>query len=140
MIALRPSALPGQDQELAILDEAHLRRMTLGDCRLEQEVLEIFARQNSLILTRIAGAEPGPTAAAAHTLKGSARGVGAWRVARAAGCLEQAATKADEDAMKAAIAELEAASLEVCAIIGARFSGRLDDSQSETFSRPSHAC
>ena len=109
MIAMRLSALPGQEQELATLDEAHLGRMTLGDRRLEQEVLEIFARQNSLILTRIAGAEPGPIAAAAHTLKGSARGVGAWRVVRAAGRLEQAATEADEDAMKAAIAELEAA-------------------------------
>jgi hypothetical protein len=40
-------------------------------------------------------------------------------VARAAERLEQAATEADEDAMKAAIAELEAASLEVCAAIAA---------------------
>jgi len=93
--------------------------MTLGDRRLEHEVLEIFARQNSLILSRIAGAEPGLVAAAAHTLKGSACGVGAWRVTQAAERLEQAATKADEDAMKAAIAELEAASLEVCAAIAA---------------------
>jgi HPt (histidine-containing phosphotransfer) domain-containing protein len=119
MIAARLSASPGQEQKLATLDQDHLGRMTLGDRRLEHEVLEIFARQNSLILSRIAGAEPGLVAAAAHTLKGSARGVGAWRVARAAERLEQAATEADEDAMKAAIAELEAASLEVCAAIAA---------------------
>ena len=34
-------------------------------------------------------------AAAAHTLKGSARGIGAWRVARAAERLELAAGKRD---------------------------------------------
>lgn len=119
MTAARLSASPGQEQKLATLDQDHLGRMTLGDRRLEHEVLEIFARQNSLILSRIAGAEPGLVAAAAHTLKGSARGVGAWRVARAAERLEQAATEADEDAMKAAIAELKAASLEVCAAIAA---------------------
>ena len=67
MIAARVSALPGQkdqEQELATLDEDHLGRMTLGDRRLEHEVLEIFARQNGLILERIAGAKPGPVAAA----------------------------------------------------------------------------
>jgi HPt (histidine-containing phosphotransfer) domain-containing protein len=51
--------------------------------------------------------------AAAHTLKGSARGIGAWRVAEAAERLEQAATSAaDAAAMLAAIAELEAARIE----------------------------
>jgi HPt (histidine-containing phosphotransfer) domain-containing protein len=140
MTAARLSASPGQEQKLATLDQDHLGRMTLGDRRLEHEVLEIFARQNSLILSRIAGAEPGLVAAAAHTLKGSARGVGAWRVARATERLEQAATEADEDAMKAAIAELEAASLEVCAAIAARLGDRPDGSQSETFSRPARAC
>ncbi|HKM88343.1 MAG TPA: Hpt domain-containing protein [Xanthobacteraceae bacterium] len=98
--------------------------MTLGDRRLEREVLEIFAQQNSLILKRIAGAEPGRAAAAAHTLKGSARGVGAWRVARAAERLEQAAAEADKEAMMVAVVELEAASLEVCAAIGTRLGDR----------------
>jgi len=140
MTAARLSASPGQEQKLATLDQDHLGRMTLGDRRLEHEVLEIFARQNSLILERIAGAAPGPVAAAAHTLKGSARGVGAWRVARAAERLEQAATQADEDAMKAAIAELEAASLEVCAAIAARLGVRPDESRSEAFCRPARAC
>jgi HPt (histidine-containing phosphotransfer) domain-containing protein len=66
--------------------------MTLGDRRLEREVLEIFVRQTTIMLNRIVGAEPALAAAAAHTLKGSARGIGAWRVARAAELLEQAAT------------------------------------------------
>ncbi len=140
MTAARLSVLPGQEQKLATLDDYHLGRMTLGDRCLEQEILEIFARQNSLILKRIAGAQPAPAAAAAHTLKGSARGVGAWRVAQAAERLEQAATEADAEAMKAAIVELEAASLEVCAAIGARLGDRPDESRSETFNCPSRAC
>ncbi len=133
-------ALPDQEQELATLDENHLGRMTLGDRRLEHEVLEIFARQNSLILKRIVSAEPGLVAAAAHTLKGSARGVGAWRVARAAERLEQAATQADEDAMKAALVELEAASFEVCAAIAVRLGAHPDKSGSEAFRHPVRAC
>ena len=140
MTTARPLALPDQEQELATLDENHLGRMTLGDHRLEHEVLEIFGRQNSLILKRIAGAEPGPVAAAAHTLKGSARGVGAWRVARAAERLEQAAAQADEDAMKAALVELEAASFEVCAAIAVRLDAHPNKSGSEAFRHPARAC
>ena len=140
MTAARLLALPDQEQELATLDENHLGRMTLGDRRLEHEVLEIFARQNSLILKRIVSAEPGLVAAAAHTLKGSARGVGAWRVARAAERLEQAATQADEDAMKAALVELEAASFDVCAAIAVRLGAQPDKSGSEAFRHPARAC
>jgi HPt (histidine-containing phosphotransfer) domain-containing protein len=95
------------------IDEVHLERMTLGDRGLEREVLEIFARQTTMTLERIAGAGPARAAAAAHTLKGSARGVGAWRVALAAERLEEAAAaNGSETAMVAAIAELEAASSE----------------------------
>lgn len=110
-------------EQSAVLDDDHLRRMTLGDAGLEREVLQLFVRQAPLLLKRIAGAEPAIAAAAAHTLKGSARGIGAWRVAHAAERLERAAASGDEtrdEAMRAARAELEAASLEACAAIGSR--------------------
>jgi hypothetical protein len=56
-------------------------------------------------------------------------------VADAAERLEQAAAnKGDHDAMSAAIAELEAASLEVCAAIGARLAEYLDELSADTFS------
>jgi len=111
----------------SVFDEDHLKQMTLGDRSLEREVLEIFARQAALMLGRIAGAEPAFAAAAAHTLKGSARGIGAWRVAVAAEELEKAAADAGgEMALRAAIAELEAASAEVCAEIAARLRERAD--------------
>ena len=74
--------------------------------------LEIFVRQTALTLQSIASA-------AAHTLKGSARRIGAWRVAEAAERLEPAATSAaDAAAMLAAIAELEAARIESRLAIG----------------------
>ena len=91
MTASRLSNSPDGDRKPAVIDEPHLERMTLGDRRLEREVLELFVRQTTILLTRSAGAEPPTAAAAAHTLKGSARGIGAWRVARAAELLEQAA-------------------------------------------------
>jgi HPt (histidine-containing phosphotransfer) domain-containing protein len=93
--------------------------MSLGDRALEREVLQIFVRQAAMMMGRLTGAEPALVAAAAHTLTGSARGIGAWRVARAAERLERVSA-AGADTLDAAIAELKAASLEVCAAIGAR--------------------
>src|SRR5271154_2668340 len=113
--------MPAPESPLTI-DEVHLERMTLGDRSLEREVLEIFARQTTLTLERIADSGPARAAAAAHTLKGSARGIGAWRVALAAERLEQAAAvKGDDSALSAAIAELEAVSLEEREAVGLRF-------------------
>ena len=120
----------------AAIDDDHLRQMTLGDPALEREVLEIFMRQAALMLRRIAGARPALAAAAAHTLKGSARGIGAWRVAQAADCLERAAADDDSlEAFKVAIAELEAASREARAAILARLSNRSDDAGADPCGR-----
>jgi HPt (histidine-containing phosphotransfer) domain-containing protein len=108
------------------IDETHLSRMTLGDRQLEREVLEIFVRQTAIMLDRIMSAERSLAAAATHTLLGSARGIGAWRVARAAERLELAAGEAGSLAdMDEAIAELNAASLEACAAIAARLTALL---------------
>jgi len=104
----------------AVIDEVHLGRMTLGDTRLEREILEIFVRQIGLTLTRIAGAAPAVAAAAAHTLKGSARGIGTWRLAHAAEQVEAAAGRGNAEVLSAATAELKAACLEVCAAIDVR--------------------
>ena len=121
MTAVRLSAPAESGRRPTAIDEDHLARMTLGDRRLEREVLEIFVRQTTIMLNRIVGAEPALAAAAAHTLKGSARGIGAWRVARAAELLEQAATgDCSEGGIDEAIEELKAASLEASAAIGTR--------------------
>ena len=70
------TATAGPEPTQTVIDDDHLRQMTLGDRGLEREVLEIFVRQAALMLRRISGAKP---ALAAYTLKGSARGIGAWR-------------------------------------------------------------
>ena len=90
------------------IDRAHLSRMTLGEKELEREVLALFDRQAELLLARMRKAEPAVVAAAAHTLKGSARGIGAWRVANTAEALELAAS-GPAGAFKAALAKLDAA-------------------------------
>jgi HPt (histidine-containing phosphotransfer) domain-containing protein len=87
------------------IDLVHLARMTLGDRSLEREVLQLFDRQATLLIARMRQVEPGAAAAVAHTLKGSARGIGAWRVARAAETVERA--QADE--LDAAVDGLAAA-------------------------------
>jgi HPt (histidine-containing phosphotransfer) domain-containing protein len=124
----------GPEPKAIAIDDDHLGRMTLGDRSLEREVLEIFARQTTLTLERIAGAAPERAAAAAHTLKGSARGIGAWRVAQAAERLERAAASAaDERTMQAAIAELEAASFEARVAIGLRLRAPVERSATMAF-------
>jgi HPt (histidine-containing phosphotransfer) domain-containing protein len=79
-----------------LIDREHLRRMTLGDPGLEREVLGLFVRQAAILLARMSEAAPAEVAANAHTLKGSANGIGAWQVATAAAVLELAATVASE--------------------------------------------
>jgi HPt (histidine-containing phosphotransfer) domain-containing protein len=69
------------------IDIAHLQRMTLGDASLEREVLAMFAAQAAGLLQALAD-WPADAAALAHTLKGSARAIGAFAVADAASSLE----------------------------------------------------
>ena len=72
------------------IDLTHLSRMTLGDHALEREVLALFDRQIDMLVARMGEVGPSGVAALAHTLKGSARGVGAWPMARAAEVVEAA--------------------------------------------------
>ena len=71
------------------IDLGHLDRMTLGDTDVEREVLAMFAAQSSDLADRLASVPP-DAAALAHKLKGSARAIGAFRVAEAAAEFETA--------------------------------------------------
>jgi HPt (histidine-containing phosphotransfer) domain-containing protein len=71
------------------IDIDHLKRMTLGDARLEREVLAMFSAQAVTLIGALA-ALPADAGELAHTLKGSARAVGAFQVASAADRLEAA--------------------------------------------------
>jgi HPt (histidine-containing phosphotransfer) domain-containing protein len=87
------------------IDNGHLDRMTLGDIALEREVLAMFSAQAVGLIVRLAAlsAEGGPadgksseSLALAHTLKGSARAIGAFRVADAAEALEAVLRNGDD--------------------------------------------
>ena len=95
------------------IDLVHLARTTLGDRSLEREVLQLFDRQAALLIARLRSATPGGVVIIAHTMKGSARGIGAWRVARAAEAVELAASADVGDALE----RLAAAADEARAVI-----------------------
>jgi HPt (histidine-containing phosphotransfer) domain-containing protein len=95
------------------IDLAHLARMTLGDAALERQVLGMFASQSANLIEKLT-ALPAEAGALAHTLKGSARAIGAFRVAECAETLEAAIRQGENLAkcqieLKAAVADARAA-------------------------------
>jgi HPt (histidine-containing phosphotransfer) domain-containing protein len=98
------------------IDLAHLKRMTLGDTGLEREVLAMFSAQAVGLIGTLAGL-PSDAGALAHKLKGSARGIGAFRVADAAESLESTLRSGDDPAQ--ALAELNEAIAQVRTAIDA---------------------
>ena len=105
------------------LDSGHLARMTLGDAGLEREVLAMFSGQAAGLMARLAGlpsdarsleTRSSEVLVLAHTLKGSARAIGAFRVADATEALEAAIRNGDDAAqalagLKQAVAEARSA-------------------------------
>ncbi|MFC7396651.1 Hpt domain-containing protein [Chelatococcus sp. GCM10030263] len=91
------------------LDEAYLDRQTGGDRALAHEVLVLFRDQARRQYEVIVGEGDARTRRdAAHTLKGSARAIGAWRVAAIVQAIE-VAFDADAVAMNLRFEELDAA-------------------------------
>ncbi|MEQ8825771.1 MAG: Hpt domain-containing protein [Filomicrobium sp.] len=91
---LEPVAIEGE-----VLDLAHLGNYTLGDEALKREILDLFREQIKNSLHRLQeAADTGDESAwqmAAHTLKGSARAVGAFRLGSAAAAGERYADSCD---------------------------------------------
>lgn len=100
------------------VDLKHLRRYTMGDTALEKEVLQLFLHQLPMTIKSLSDAvSDRDWLMAAHTLKGSCRAVGAWRVA---GLAEQAERQisAQTPALRAdALARIEDAASEARAFI-----------------------
>jgi HPt (histidine-containing phosphotransfer) domain-containing protein len=97
--AVRPDSGP--------FDANHLERATEGDRALARELLRLFDSQAEKLLHALAAAtSPKARAEAAHTLKGAARGVGAFAVARTAEDVE--ACVKDEPAFASSLARLKA--------------------------------
>jgi HPt (histidine-containing phosphotransfer) domain-containing protein len=100
------------------VDLVHLARQTLGDRALEREILDLFVIQTRAVLDHLHAAEQEQQKLdLAHTLKGSARAVGAWKVAACAESCELVANDASVP-WKTAVDALESAIQEVCTAIG----------------------
>lgn len=105
--ASRPAMTPRAEGSAPLvapaIDFGHLARQSLGDQALEVELMQLFDRQAARIaaelgmpdLAKGSRAERGDLA---HTLKGSARAIGAWRVADACEAYENA-LKSDVSAL-----------------------------------------
>jgi HPt (histidine-containing phosphotransfer) domain-containing protein len=98
------------------IDFEHLDRMTFGDAGLEREVLTMFSAQSARLVHTLA-AIPKDASALAHTLKGSARAIGAFAVADAADRLEAAIAGGSDTS--APLAELDEAVAQAQAAIEA---------------------
>jgi HPt (histidine-containing phosphotransfer) domain-containing protein len=99
---------PAAPAERAI-DRGHLAHVTFGDRNLEREVLLLFDRQAALLIARMRTSNPSAVEALAHTLKGSAAGIGAWTVARAAAEAAQLASTEGATECDVAVQRLAAA-------------------------------
>lgn len=111
------SAGDGEEPE-APVDMTHLARYTLGDAALEREVLELFCTQSVSYLEQLrAATSQKDWRHAAHSLKGSARAVGAWRMARVAEYVETLCEDMPPEVRAAQIGELEASLQEASAFV-----------------------
>ena len=100
-----------------LLDLDHLDRYVAGDTVLRDEVLAIFEEQAATWLRTLdPKADDQAWRDAAHSLKGAARGVGAWDVGHACEQAEKMIGEGrDEVARGAKLSEIEA---NVTAVIG----------------------
>ena len=92
------------------IDMEHLLHYTMGDENLAQEVLGLFCTQGRLYLEQLSAAyAPQERKNMAHTLKGSAQGVGAHHVATLARDLEALSSSTNKAAWDSALTALKAA-------------------------------
>tara|TARA_R110000868_G_scaffold11516_1_gene56258 strand:- start:5479 stop:5814 length:336 start_codon:yes stop_codon:yes gene_type:complete len=91
--------------ELPLFDAAHLARYTGGDAALKAELLALMCEQARRCIALIASSPDRQTwESALHTLKGAARGVGAFALGQACEVAERA-PEADWPAAADAVAQ-----------------------------------
>ena len=98
------------------VDIEHLNRYTGGDGVLNEEILQLFATQCREMMDRLESVARGQADAKSwrettHTLKGAARGIGAFALGNAADEAEKAGS--ERPAMIPALARLKATSAAV---------------------------
>ena len=87
-----------------VFEPEHLDRMTSGDLDLQAEVLDLFRHQAELWGRLLDPQFPSDNwGDAAHTLKGAARGIGAWKLADICQSAETLGRELKDDATESAI-------------------------------------
>ena len=115
----------GRRQFSRPVDLVHLSRYTLGERALEREVLELFCSQSLVYLERLREARSDQDwRDAAHSLKGSASAVGAWRAAEAAHLAEALSGETLIAARDLRLREIESSLIEAETYIGALLKDR----------------
>ena len=100
-------SLKGNDLDAEVLDLDHLAQYTAGDPCLERELMGLFRTQAGQQVENIVSAfDDGAWKMATHTLKGSARSIGALRVGERAADLEEIGFEGDEGEKQAMIESL----------------------------------
>lgn len=103
-----PPAEEGRKMSSRPVDLVHLSRYTLGERELEREVLELFCSQSLIYIERLRAARSDKDwKDAAHSLKGSASAIGAWRAAAAAATAEALSGEALSQARALRLREIE---------------------------------
>jgi len=109
------------------VDLAYLARCTLGNAALEREVLQLFTEQMPLYLAALAEARGRRGwKEAAHSIKGSACAVGAWRLASLAQLAERVDVEGEASAhghREEAVAAVARAAEEACRFIARVLAG-----------------
>jgi HPt (histidine-containing phosphotransfer) domain-containing protein len=99
--------------QVSPVDLKHLRRYTMGDHSLEKEILGLFLGQLPQTIKALSEATTDQDwRIAAHTLKGSGRAVGAWRVARLAELAERQFNTSNRALCSQAVERIEEAAEE----------------------------
>lgn len=104
------------------VDLVHLARQTHGDRGLEREVLRIFIQQAEKIASEIRNGPGNSQADLAHTLRGSAQGIGAWHIVEKTRSVEDLARKGEANSaeVEALLDEIVCAKAFIAEILGDR--------------------
>lgn len=97
------------------IDLKHFTDVTFGDRALQREILGLFDAQVSKLAETIRTASAEARREAAHTLKGAARGVGAFGLGDAAEAIERDGSQAALDRMTQAVEAARAAAAKLLA-------------------------
>jgi HPt (histidine-containing phosphotransfer) domain-containing protein len=111
-------SIEGRKASSRPVDLVHLSRYTLGERDLEREVLELFCSQSFRYLDQLRQSPSDQDwKDLIHTLKGSARAIGAWRVAEAAERAEPLSGESLANSRAARIEEIDTSLREADAYI-----------------------